>query len=104
MRFPVTTYGLTGTEIDTAKITYAKSVCIVTANTTLTAQCIHLSSTTRFGRFGHHRVEPQHTRKYKPRLLWFCLMVAETAETCSGWLMYNVRRAVFALTIYTDTN
>jgi len=69
MRFPVTTYALTGREIDMAKITGAKSVCIVTANTALSAQCIHLSSTTRFGRFGHHRVEPQHARKNEPRLL-----------------------------------
>ena len=70
MRFPVTTYGLTGREIDMAKKTGAKSVCIVTANTVLTAQCIHLSYTTRFGHFGHHRVEPQqHTRKKKTRLL-----------------------------------
>ena len=70
MCFPVTTYGLTGREIHIAKITGAKSVCIFTGNATLTAQCIHLSSTTRLGRFCHHRVEPQqHTRKNKPRLL-----------------------------------
>jgi len=70
MRFPVATYGLTDKEIDMAKITGAKSVCIVIANTTLTAQCMHSSSTTRFGRFGHHWVEPQqHTRKTESKWL-----------------------------------